>query len=349
MFRRSVLTLAVLGLLFSLGSGGTKAAPPASTTKAASSPAPSSQPQTGKAFWFKKTRPPDKEEVYKKCPQAKPPSQTELKLFIYLPSDWKKTDKRPAIVFFHGGGWQRGDPEAFYAKAEYFASRGMVGFCADYRGMTERDNTTAASCVEDARSAIRYVRSHAADWGVDGNKLISAGGSAGGHLAAALATLDGPDDPNDDLKVSCVPQAMVLFNPVMKLGWSPYESKMVHGDTDEEKKAALKKLSPIEYLKKGCPPMIMFYGTGDGYLKGAREFAGKGIALGSRIEIWSAPGIDHGFFNYPPWHQTTLIIADEFLASLGYLKGPPTIKSGNPAAVLTKEALEPTTQPAAPK
>ncbi|MFB3890796.1 MAG: alpha/beta hydrolase [Phycisphaerae bacterium] len=289
------------------------------------------------------SRPPDTQIVYKKTPQA------ELKLFAYLPAGWRKSDQRPAIVFFFGGGWRQGTPQQFYSKAEYFASRGLVAFCADYR-VKSRQSTNIDSAVEDARSAMRFVRKNAADWGVDPKRLISSGGSSGGHLAACVGTLDGPDAKDDDLTVSCRPQAMVLFNPVLDLSdvgegkkVPAFVLELVSGDTPADKLKSLKAVSPIEGLRKDCPPCIVFFGTRDALMDQALGFIRKSIELGNRIELWTAAGQPHGFFNGRPWHQATVIKADEFLAGLGFLKGGPTMKPASDTAVLKKALPAPAT------
>src|SRR5436189_5010133 len=66
-------------------------------------------------------------QLYRKTPQG------ELFMHLYYPSDWKAGDKRPAIIFYFGGGWKNGAYTQFVPQAEYFASRGLVAACADYR------------------------------------------------------------------------------------------------------------------------------------------------------------------------------------------------------------------------
>ena len=279
------------------------------------------------------SRPPDREAVYRKTPQG------DLKLFVYLPADWLAVDRRPAIVFFFGGAWTNGSPRQFYRKGEYLASRGMVAFCAEYRVFGVH-GTTMDRCVEDARSAMRYVRRHAAEWGVDSGLLVGSGGSAGGHLAACCALLDGPDDEDDDPAISCRPDAMVLFNPCLdtaglldRLSESDF-ARRVSGVTVGEKEKALATLSPVEHLGEGCPPTIVFYGTEDFMLDPAREFVRRSLTLGNRIELWTAEGMPHGFFNATPWHESTTRKADEFLASLGFLPGEAVMQLADEKAVL---------------
>jgi acetyl esterase/lipase len=273
-------------------------------------------------------REPDRELVYKKTAQG------ELKVYIYFPEGWKETDQRPGILFFHGGGFSGGSPSQFFVKAEYLASRGLVALSAQYR-IKNKHGTSPVEAAEDARSAMRYVRSHAAEFGIDPKRIISGGGSAGGHLAACVALCEGPDAPDDDLSVSCKPQAMVLFNPVLNFGTERILSRFKEGD--EAKVPLLLSISPIEFLKEGCPPAIVFFGTADWLLGQGRDFVEKSLALGNRIELWTAEGQPHAFFNSSPWHEATTIKADEFLTSLGYLSGPPILKPYDEKAVLKKE------------
>jgi len=150
----------------------------------------------------------------------------KLDMTIQLPDGWKPEDKRPAIVFFFGGGWSSGSPTQFENQARYLASRGLVAMAADYR-VKSRQGVKAVSCVADAKSAIRWVRANAVRLGIDPHRVAAGGGSAGGHLAAAVAVLPGLDDPADDKSVSCVPDVLVLFNPALVL--APIEGADMKG------------------------------------------------------------------------------------------------------------------------
>ena len=118
--------------------------------------------------------------TYKKTKQA------DLEIVVHFPPGWKETDKRPGIVFFFGGGWTNGTIKAFEPQAIYLASRGMVAACADYR-IKSKHGVTPKECVEDAKSAVRWLRQNAAKLGIDPNRIAASGGSAGGHLAACTA------------------------------------------------------------------------------------------------------------------------------------------------------------------
>ena len=97
--------------------------------------------------------------------------EKELQIHLNYPPGWKPGDKRAGIVFFFGGGWTGGSVEQFALQAEYFASRGLVAARADYR-VKSRDQVTPDKCVEDARSAVRWMRKNAKLLGIDPKKLI---------------------------------------------------------------------------------------------------------------------------------------------------------------------------------
>jgi acetyl esterase/lipase len=150
------------------------------------------------------------DHVYKKTAEG------ELTLQSFFPPDWKATDQRPVVVFFFGGGWKNGAYTQFVPQAEYFASRGLVALSADSR-IESKHKTTPDKCVEDAKSAIRWVRANAGKLGAHPDRVIASGGSAGGHIAACTALVDGFDAADDPKDTSCVPAALLLFNPALNL------------------------------------------------------------------------------------------------------------------------------------
>ena len=126
---------------------------------------------------------------------------TKLKLHIFEPLKHQKTDKKAAIVFFFGGGWNGGTPTQFYQQADFLAKKGMVAFSAEYR-VKSRNKTTPFDAVEDAKSAIRWVRQHASNLGIDPDRIVASGGSAGGHLAACTGIITTDKDKTENSSVS---------------------------------------------------------------------------------------------------------------------------------------------------
>jgi len=258
----------------------------------------------------------------------------KLEMTIQFPEDWKAGDKRPAIIFFFGGGWVGGTPGQFENQARYLASRGMVAMCADYR-VQSRQQVKPVACVADAKSAMRWARANAARLGIDPDRLAAGGGSAGGHLAAAVATLPALDDPADDRKVSCVPNALVLFNPALVL--APMAGAELKGfesrATAERFGCEPAEISPASHVKAGLPPAIIFHGKADKTVPfaSAELFARLMTEAGNRCEVNGAEGQQHGFFNFGRNENRfafeTLAAADRFLASLGWIKGEPGVES----------------------
>ncbi|MFK7926295.1 MAG: alpha/beta hydrolase [Bacteroidia bacterium] len=245
----------------------------------------------------------------------------ELYLEVYAPPQQDTSLDYPAMVFYFGGGWKSGDRNHFLPHAKYFAQRGIVCFLADYR-IKNKHQANPFESLMDAKSAIRYIRANASLFHIDPNKIIASGGSAGGHLATATAMIDAYDDPTDDLQVSCVPNALVLFNPVFDNGPGGYGYERVG--------AAYKDFSPLHNIEVGAPPTIVFLGTNDRLIpvETAHYFTKVMEKVGSRCELKLYEGGKHGFFNYKFFenYQQTIEEADAFLQSLGYLGAEPLIK-----------------------
>lgn len=249
---------------------------------------------------------PNRVVPYKETPQ------TELRLHIFNPAGLKKGDKRPAIVFYFGGGWNGGSPSQFYPQAKHLAERGMVAICAEYR-VKKTHSTDPRACVMDAKSAMRWVRKNAKNLGIDSNRLAAGGGSAGGHLAAATATLFWFDEPGEDPSVSCVPNALILFNPVYDNSENGYGYDRVSEYWQE--------FSPMHKLKPGMPPTTVFLGTNDDLIpvETAKKFQKIMKDNGDRSDLHLYEGDKHGFFNKAKYKET-LNEMDKFLVSLGWLK-----------------------------
>jgi acetyl esterase len=266
-------------------------------------------------------------EAYKTVGEAK------LNAYIFNPPEHKATDKRPAIVFFFGGGWRSGSPKQFEQQCRYLASRGMVAITADYR-VSSRFDVKAKDCVIDAKDAVRWTRENAKRLGIDPERIAAGGGSAGGHIAACTGVVPGFE--SKDAKVSSVPNALVLFNPALVL--APYEGgSPLPGERAEELKARMgvepKELSPLHQVKKGAPPTIIFHGKADTTVPyaTAEAFAKVMKAAGNECELKGYEGQPHGFFNFGRANEVhfkqTLTETDKFLTKLGWLKGEPKVES----------------------
>jgi acetyl esterase/lipase len=250
---------------------------------------------------------PSKVIIYKSIDNVK------LKLYIFDPAE-VNLKPVPVIVFFHGGGWKRGDPSQFYRHCQYLASQGILAISAQYRLLS--DKITVRDCVTDGKSAIRWLRQNAKKFNIDPNLIAAAGGSAGGHIAACTALIDKYDETSEDLKISSKPNALILFNPALDitilkitpiLGEEPFN------------------LSPAHHLDKTLPPTLIMHGTADTAvpIESVRKFSRHAGKIGCNCHLVEFKGRPHAFFNYSKSKedfQTCLDEVEDFLVSLGYIK-----------------------------
>ena len=238
----------------------------------------------------------------------------ERPLHLYVVHPAQKGVDRPAIVLFHGGGWTGGKPTQFNDFAKLLAERGMVAIQVEYRLLDRQTKDPPVICIQDAKSAMRFVRSHAKGWGIDPNRIAAGGGSAGGHLAAFVGMVDGHDDPDDDLTISCRAQALVLFNPV-------YDNGPEGGWGTARVGKRFPEFSPAHNITADDPPAIVFLGTKDSLINVAvaKRFQEAMQKAGVRSELKLYEGQPHGFFNKEPYKSQTIGAAMEFLESLGWL------------------------------
>lgn len=214
-----------------------------------------------------------------------------LYLYLFTPQGWTADDRRPAAVFFFGGGWVSGSPAQFYPHCRELAARGMVAISAEYR-VANKHGTTPRACVADGKSAIRYVRAHADELGIDPEMLAAGGGSAGGHVAAATALVAGFEEPGEDATVSCVPDLLLLFNPVIEtIAPDGYGTSRLGDDA--------KALSPTEGVHADQPPSVIFHGTADTTvpIRTVRRFKQLSDKAGAACVVHEYDGRGHGFFN----------------------------------------------------
>ena len=244
----------------------------------------------------------------------------KLEMVMYKPETELK--QLPAIVFFFGGGWINGDPTQFQHQAEYFASRGMVAFCADYRTQSKH-GTTPFESVKDARSAIRYLKLHGKELNIDTAKIVASGGSAGGHLALCTALIDDINEKGDEMSVSPVPFALVLFNPVVDTGKKGYSKGIPQGREFE--------ISPVHHITDHVPPVLIMHGNEDETVVPENvirfNYLMKQRSNKSTLELYKKQ--DHGFFNYNvslKYFRKTLLRSEEFLENFNLLKGESWVK-----------------------
>ncbi len=255
----------------------------------------------------------------------------QLNVHIFYDSATVDKKAKPAIAIFHGGGWAFGNPSEFFGACRRYASMGFVTFSFQYRlSIDEKGNTphpfiTPIECVKDARSAMRWVRSHAKEFNVDPQKIIAGGQSVGGHLVLSTAMIEKFNESTDDLSVSPVPNAMLLYSGTVNTmeAWCD----MLMGKQREH----IWSISPAHNVKKGLPPGVAFHGTDDDIvpLWTVIFFQRDMMNMGNHLELHKYPGRKHYLGDIDEkyvkqyarlFDEQVMLDTDDFLKRFGFLK-----------------------------
>lgn len=243
-------------------------------------------------------------------------SPEALRLHVFKPKDWKAEDRRPAFVWFFGGGWTTGTAANSVWMAKWAAELGFVAIAPDYR-VKNRFGTSPLASVADARAVLRWVQTHASEIGIDPQRVVVGGNSAGGHIA--LWTAIGHTPPGSS------PEEAPLFKPAAVLLTSAVsDTSRETGYTPARFGENARELSPVHQLDVKMPPMIVFHGTADALVPHAQALAlhDRLVATGNEIELVSVEGGSHNYAgDLPGWADKTQAMTEAFLRRHGLVPG----------------------------
>lgn len=192
-----------------------------------------------------------------------------LLMDVFIPRHRNRTPT-PAVLWIHGGGWERGDKNG-NCGAQLLADEGFVTASLFYR--LSGDSPFPAD-IEDCKCAIRFLRANAPEYGIDPDRIGVAGASAGGHLAELVATADrsaGLEGDGGWQNASSKVQAASAYYGVsdFTVGAMQFQHhtgqvvvKLFRG-TEKEKPELYRKASPIFYVSKDDPPLLLAHGEKD--------------------------------------------------------------------------------------
>ncbi|MDF1754056.1 MAG: alpha/beta hydrolase [Verrucomicrobiales bacterium] len=229
-----------------------------------------------------------------------------VKLDLYLPAN-ESTELRPAVVLIHGGGWIGGSRKNFRPTAMRLAAAGYVVANISYRLATE---AKFPGCVSDAKTAVRWMRAHASEHRIDTNRIYAIGGSAGGHLAAMVATSPGKFEgeggwSNQSSEVAGVIMMGTGVDQVTRVKESKSGSVkncvIFFGGELSEKPEVYADGSPITHISKKTPPTLFLDGEFDNPGKRYVEMRKQLDELGVQHELVVIPGAKHGQWGKEPW------------------------------------------------
>lgn len=191
--------------------------------------------------------------------------------------------------------------------------------------MITKHNTPPFECVKDGKSAIRWIRKQSAELGVDPDRIVAAGGSAGGHVAACTGVIQGQEEAGEDPGTSSLPNAMILLNPVIDTTEMGYGISKVGPNRETE-------ISPCHHVRKGISPTLITHGTADTTVPYENVVRFTKLMKDAGNRCWLVPfeKRGHGFFNgsyFRPKHRdddfnTTMEKSIDFLTAIGFSRAP---------------------------
>lgn len=260
-----------------------------------------------------------KKNVYKKV------GNMELSVDMFYTASSQQKNDNTAIAFFHGGGWVFGDPTEFYEACRRYARKGFVTFTFQYRLSRNADGTyphpdiTPVESTKDARSAIRWLRENAGMLKINPDKIVVGGQSAGGQLALATALLDSVNEITDNMKISPVPNALLLYSSNVNT-LEPWIDMLLG-----ERRKEIWSISPYHNLRKNMPPAIAFSGDEDDQVLPyiTSLYKAKTLELGNYYELHTYPGRKHylgeGNAKYARYFDEEMLEkTDAFLKKFGF-------------------------------
>lgn len=260
-------------------------------------------------------QPPEGVDVTEETVVYRHASGEDLTLTLYVPG--RASAAAPAVVFFHGGGWLLRVPRSVAPLAQAFAARGYVAAAATYR---LSDLAPFPAAVADAKAAVRWLRAHAGEYGIDRDLIAAAGESAGGQLAAMVATTPGLWEDGEDLDQSSAVQAAMLLSgdgldfrdPDLfrerEIAGGPGIQYL--GGTIDQIPDVYELASPIVHVSAATPPTLLLHGTADRTVPYAQAVAFRDALTeaGGVAELFTAEGAEHGFYRRSPttWLELTV-------------------------------------------
>lgn len=221
------------------------------------------------------------------------------------------------VLVMVSGGWKSGEPGGFGSWITAPVSRRGYTIFAVYH--VSQPEASVPEIIQDVHRAVRFVRYHAEEYGIDPDRLGVTGGSAGGHLSLMLATTGGPgpDDAGDSVdRESSAVQAVAIFYPVTDLinlgkstenlgdGGPPksFRNSFGPGATNLAVwKVVGRECSPLHQASSNLPPTLIYHGDADTLtpLEQSEWYRDKAREMGQTVELIVHPGGQHGWWTMP--------------------------------------------------
>ena len=211
----------------------------------------------------------------------------------------------PAIVYIHGGSWRSGNKSEFHALAADLATQGYAGFSINY----DLQPHSFPTSFHEAQTAVRFLRTHAAEYHIDPNQIVVLGESAGGELAGLVALATGDS--------SAAVSAAVIFNGAYRLSASIGVIARYLGVKREKERRLFKEASPFAQIHPGAPPFFVGHGTADHIVpySEAQLFIQALQEQNVPVTTYVADGGHHSYWKRSKFYASNLAAVKTFLAT----------------------------------
>ena len=245
-----------------------------------------------------------------------------LHAHFFTPPGFEPGDKRPLLVFLHGGLWDTAMATQFVPHCLHFAERGAVPVTLETRVFSTH-RTGPLEALADLKAFLAWVKSYEHHFGVDPSKVVLAGAAGGAFLALAMTL---PKLQKDELPAVYSPAALLLFSSILDTVARPLVERFPDSGT-------AKRLSPLKTVRRKAPPMMLFHGKKDRVAPFSlvEKFMKSMRWRRNKIELLDLENADHTFFNFNVselYYEISVKAADQFLVDLGILEPAPPVEEG---------------------
>jgi len=244
-------------------------------------------------------------------------AQGPLPLDLHYPAAARPGAKYPLVLFTHGGGWTTGDKSiergVRFQGASALTAQGFCVASVDYRLWSKDGDNMIRDCVTDAKDALRFLAKNAQRFSLDASRVFTFGDSAGGQIAQMLLLSPPESFPGDPALVDakyhlvagvswygpCDFEKTELFNPDGRAGFRDrFGARIIKAGADAKTRlAAVREVSPVNYLRANSPPLLMIQGDKDTTIPvhHARYMKERADAVNAPVEILIVQNAGHNW------------------------------------------------------
>ncbi|MBK9336281.1 MAG: family 43 glycosylhydrolase [Lewinellaceae bacterium] len=243
-----------------------------------------------------------------------------LHLDVFYPAE-KRREGRPGVLLIHGGGWRSGNKEMEVPMAQQLAGKGFVAVVVEYRLSREAQYPAG---IHDLKAAVRWMRAHAARFGLDTTRIAAYGCSSGAQMASFLGTTNGMaqfEGAEGYAEHSSSVQAVLNIDGIVSFVHPEAAGENVMagewlGGSREENPKNWTEASPLEYANAQTPPFLFVNCSVPRFHAGRDDLLRILNQAGTYHAVHTIPDSMHSFWTVHPWFELTLDYSTAFLRAV---------------------------------